>query len=196
MYHTVIADVLVCVSLCVFMLCKLILSLLYKHMYKMQYASAWTVCKVMDNFLQAELISASVRNRRQEGLEANQNEKKDISLSLSVSISYTCYGEEKSLQGEGGGGASSCERAVTLILITKATGMQSHNPLLCCEVHEFVLVCYKYDSHAKISSHMETHCPSHHIWFIFISKTHSLLKLNPNISKLPWTKCHDKIVLP
>lgn len=61
---------------------------------------------------------------------------------------------------------------------------------VCVSVLQIWFTCTDIQSHAKslpITSHMI---------LMFISKTHSLLKLNPNISKLPWTKCHDKIVLP
>lgn len=55
-----------------------------------QYATAHTIYDVIKNFLQTELISTTVRDRRREDLEADQDEKKDISLSLSRSLSYTC----------------------------------------------------------------------------------------------------------
>lgn len=61
-----------------------------------------------------------------------RREERHLSVSVSVSRALLhLLGGERSREGEGGGGGSSCRRAVTLILITKATGVQSHNPLLC-----------------------------------------------------------------
>lgn len=59
--------------------------------------------------------------------------RRKTSLCLCLACSLTPAMEERGVgKGrEGGGGGSSCRRAVTLILITKATGVQSHNPLLC-----------------------------------------------------------------
>jgi len=90
-----------------------------------QFSTAFTIYDVIKswhtnyslNFPPVLLISATLKDRRREDLEADQNGKKDISLSLT--LSYTCYGGEKGMRGGGGGGG--------VLLLKESCHFDSHH---------------------------------------------------------------------
>ena len=129
-------------------------------------AAAYTIYDVIKNFRSALLISATLKDEKARGPGSRpRREERHLSVSVSLALLHLLGRREgvwKGRRRRRRRGSSSCRRAVTLILITKATSVQSHNPLLCpmgvgVRVKAAVLCLYKPSSHTHTHTRTHTH---------------------------------------